>query len=657
MQQSKSGPSRQTSLGSSPNAGLHLSPSRGQAVVHVGSAETALSLASGSVDVTFCGRLVSVSNRDACSILGLQTALQGSLGMAGQPLQFFDAEGKPLATDQGLVDAISGGQTPLKATLTDASIHYIENRRHELAEMQWKLMRDEQAGATDKIQKLSHQVSELKQELQTYREDQAKLLRRIQTDLERSLVNEREVAHSENKQLAERANAIAQLVSGEANKREANISGLEKSIDIVRHMFDTERQSHGQDLNTYTNAIQDAKGAVEDEKTARQAFEERHMFDIQRLAERIDAAQSHFSSLLQDQVTSFKKSAEECNSALVQQNKLVVRTRGDTDQQLTDTIARINDFDTRCLAMETRMAEAAARQAAMLEQVMQRHESVAQGLESVRYAVQLKEEEIPEVYAKIRSLEDFMNFNVDETREMFQKEKVGREEQMRKTQLHVLQEQTRQTSDLERKIAERLERESNTREEGVKELFQEVAKRTAKKVSDTQASTPGIPPARAISTGPTALTAGPTASVATMPQTTSSEYSYQGGSIQLPNGTTTMVCSTPSVPLRSSSPPAPSMVSVSSPHLTPASPSVQSTGYMSTVQTVAPAAVSVQSPTGVSRHSLPAGGSRASISARGSSPGGTSRAAMFSTIGQRSQVMSARQAPSRAGGTGRFRPG
>lgn len=433
---------------------------------------------SNKVLVSACGRTIGVDMKYGTSLPDLQNALQNILVMEGQLFQFFDVTGIELQTDTQLTEAVSRGQTPLCATLTDASIHFIENRREELAQMQWKLVRDHMSGTTGKIAANSRQVAEFTAQFDSYKIQNNKNVENMKNEILRAVELEREVSKSETQQLAERVTAIAQLVSGERNKREAYGAQTEKALQGIRDMFDNERTSRCNDVEIQTSSLQEMKALVESEKTLRMAFEEKHSLDVRKLTERIETATKHFAELLQDQVQAFRKSVTECNDMLQQQSRTVLSMRADNEQRFTQSTTQLRDFDMRCLALETRLSEAASRQAATLERVVTRHEKVAQGLETIRLA---QNEQIPDVYDKLKSLEDTMHFKDEEARAMLHKEQQSREDQVQRSQLSMLNEHAKQINELELKLAERLELESAVREDNVREVFQEFAKRKLKK--------------------------------------------------------------------------------------------------------------------------------------------------------------------------------
>jgi hypothetical protein len=124
-----------------------------------------LAIRKDTVLVSACGRSVALDVTATPTMMFLQNQLQAHLHMDGQTFQFFDVNGTQICTDNDLRDTIAKDQTPLCATLTDASIHYIENRREELAQMQWKLIRDQVSGSMAKHAEVTRQVAELAEAL------------------------------------------------------------------------------------------------------------------------------------------------------------------------------------------------------------------------------------------------------------------------------------------------------------------------------------------------------------------------------------------------------------------------------------------------------------------------------------------------------------
>merc|ERR1740130_2307531 len=102
--------------------------------------------------------------------------------MDGQSFHICDINGALLSTDMQVSDAISQGLTPLCATLPDKSLHHLENRREELAQMQWKLVRDQMNGSSNQATQLNRQFNELQFQVQANHRDQIHRIERIRQD-------------------------------------------------------------------------------------------------------------------------------------------------------------------------------------------------------------------------------------------------------------------------------------------------------------------------------------------------------------------------------------------------------------------------------------------------------------------------------------------
>eukprot|EP00927_Polykrikos_kofoidii_P038747 TRINITY_DN33173_c0_g1_i1.p1 TRINITY_DN33173_c0_g1~~TRINITY_DN33173_c0_g1_i1.p1 ORF type:complete len:663 (+),score=105.35 TRINITY_DN33173_c0_g1_i1:362-2350(+) len=424
--------------------------------------ESMLARGGGEVFVNACGRTVSVNLRSAQSITELQDALQHILQMEGQTFQFFDANGTTLATDMQIRGAISQGFVPLCASLTDASIHYIENRREELAQMQWKLVRDQMTGTMGKITHMSRQVEDMQQLLEMNKRDMQAALERLRGELFQAIETERDIAQTELREHSEHVNAIGQLVNGERNRREIAIQGLEKHIQGTRDAIDVERTARRQELAAYQTSLDGLRAICEEARCARTAFEDKHTFDISTLSERIDAASRHNAKMFQDQAGDYKTAHAEMTSAIHHNSHQLTKLRGQNDGSNTEATIRFNALEERCASIELRMGEAASRQAASLERLCERHERMSESLHGLRLEERQHENDVNVALERVKGLESTVLVSEGETRDMVLKELAVHQQMVKHTRDVISTEQKRQMDDLERKLGDRLERELST---------------------------------------------------------------------------------------------------------------------------------------------------------------------------------------------------
>lgn len=440
--------------------------------------------------VSACGRTVSLDLQSARTLLGLQNSLQEKLGMEGQTFHFFDVNGTTLSTDGELHSAISQGQVPLCATLTDASIHFIENRREELAQMQWKLVRDQMTGATGKIAALARQVNETTCQLDSYKNESNALIDRLHKEALRAVASERDVAQTELQQLSERVSAVAQLVNSERQKREIAHQGIEKQLSSIRDLLDSERSTRRQDLAMHMSIVQDAKAQLEGERTAREALEDKHTFDIHTLSEKAETFQRHVSDLIQDQNLETAKTVAGVQDKFQDHVRQVGRVRQDVENSAQEMQVRFVQFEERCAALENRLADVTSRQTASLDRLVERHERVAQVVEGLRLDERSSQSQVQAALTRMMDLETSIAATEGQTRDLVFAERQGRDDQLRRAQVALHSEQRRQMCELEEKMTDRLAHESSEREKNVQAIFEEVGKNVPKVVRRVSGGSP-----------------------------------------------------------------------------------------------------------------------------------------------------------------------
>merc|ERR1719460_150369 len=87
---------------------------------------------------------------------------------------FWDANGRELPNDYEICDSIDRGSIPIQATLVGHAVHDIELQREELAQMQWKVMRDQFTALSIQLQAVRRQSNECYEQMKQQRQEHAK---------------------------------------------------------------------------------------------------------------------------------------------------------------------------------------------------------------------------------------------------------------------------------------------------------------------------------------------------------------------------------------------------------------------------------------------------------------------------------------------------
>lgn len=333
--------------------------------------------------VTACGRTCSLPRAAANSVSTLQSALQSNLCMEGQTFHVFDIGGTPIQTDTDLTEAIENGQTPLVATLTDATVHDIENRREELAQMQWKLIRDQMAAMLSKLGTCSRQIGELQLQQDTSARERDLGAERSRAELFRALAQEREATQVDLRHCVERVSALVQILNGEKNKRELGFQHTDKRFQDMHSLHEEEVHARRRDLAVHDSKLQEVRAQLEDERKERSALENRQNTGIQDLRERLELVFSQHAQMMQDQVATFKEFPIATQS-LEHLSRQLLKMRAEAEFSASESNIRIMELENRCTALETRFSEGMDIQASSTERLRQRHEKISQALEQLK---------------------------------------------------------------------------------------------------------------------------------------------------------------------------------------------------------------------------------------------------------------------------------
>ncbi|CAE7163027.1 unnamed protein product, partial [Symbiodinium necroappetens] len=261
------------------------------------------------VPISVCGRLCYVSN--TTSLANVQSELQAFLGMHEQEFDLSDSAGKRLVTDQELQAAVQGSLVPLQAGLSDASVHLIENRREELAQMQWKVLRDKLQGCNSDVLALSTQVSELQQRIQLEAKEREKVVEALRADIGNQLNQDRAAVEANMHQLSEQIHSFSSLVNAEQNKREYAHKVFDNQVQDLRNALDADRADRRQESDKHLAMLREGTVGLDAQRHALESVEQRHMLDLQNIRSELAQASRKVTAFADEQLELLRLSNEE----------------------------------------------------------------------------------------------------------------------------------------------------------------------------------------------------------------------------------------------------------------------------------------------------------------------------------------------------------
>eukprot|EP00930_Biecheleria_cincta_P035512 TRINITY_DN24425_c0_g1_i1.p1 TRINITY_DN24425_c0_g1~~TRINITY_DN24425_c0_g1_i1.p1 ORF type:complete len:661 (+),score=107.22 TRINITY_DN24425_c0_g1_i1:120-2102(+) len=431
---------------------------------------------SGMLHVKACGRIFCVDAIAARSLMELQGEVQRTLQMDGQDFQFFDGMGKPITTDMSLREAVRKGITPLGASLSDASIHFMENRREELAQMQWKLVREKMHGCMADVQEVSRQFDEFRLQCQLQTSENQVALEQMKAETLQAIDHERRSQETNFRQVSERVTGIGLMITNEQNKRESTMQTVDQQFHEVRALMDAEASSRHEELAAHMSMIQDGRSVLENHKRIYEAFIAKHDRDLELVRSEIDNSQCMTTKNMEDQVDSLKKALDDVGYKVRLHESQIQGKLAEAEATANAATRRTSELEAWCGTLEERIRELVAVQAARLDSLAERQEHNRQHIESVRLEEKKHFRELETNLERLKHMEDKLPAIEDEIRVQAQKQNEKRCEDLQRVQVVLRGEVVKQIADLEQKTVGRLALESNIRERGTKGIYEELHK-------------------------------------------------------------------------------------------------------------------------------------------------------------------------------------
>jgi len=432
--------------------------------------------------INVCGRTIAFP--ESCNgVKALQDMLQGELGMPDQMFEVFDNTGERILVDMDLREAIAGGRIPLSATLSDASIHFIENRREELAQMQWKLVRDQNNQAVMKVGVIDRKVAETESKLDMYKRANEENMQGLRSELLAAIEVTKDIFRQDGRQFGERLAGISQLVQAERNMREVAIEQLHKSIQTIHDTIDSDRGVIQQSADIAMSHVDSSRKLIEAERATREALEDKLQRDVENLSGRLEEVQTSFRASIGEYSRRFEKASSDSSESIESHNRKTMKLRTDVDSTLGAQATRIKMLEDRNTTLEARLEEAQRRQNDAVERMSSRHEKVATHLETVKLNGSAHSQTMESLSKKMEELEASINAREDEYRDTTDRERRQRQEEFKGLKEAVRSDQERLRHSIEGTLSSRLQAESMNRQDAITGLLDSVRAKSSTSIS------------------------------------------------------------------------------------------------------------------------------------------------------------------------------
>eukprot|EP00929_Paragymnodinium_shiwhaense_P069795 TRINITY_DN35230_c0_g1_i1.p1 TRINITY_DN35230_c0_g1~~TRINITY_DN35230_c0_g1_i1.p1 ORF type:complete len:638 (+),score=191.28 TRINITY_DN35230_c0_g1_i1:111-2024(+) len=425
----------------------------------------------GGLVVRACGRTMHMPE-GVQTLQDVQTVLQMDLGMRDQLFEVNDSQGTRLTDDTSLQKAITAGKTPLVANLSDSSIHFIENRREELAHMQWKLVRDQNHSSSMKLNAAARQIQSLEAALEHERQDRANMIDKLKAEVAAAIEQARNESRLDLHVVEEQVAGISNMVTSERNMREVAIERTGKEMQGVRDLVEARLASVGQALNLNEAQTTDLGRDLEKERNLREAFEDRNRAETEAMIARIDEMSNRVHRSLHE----FERAQQSVTNQL--QDKILTNENysrfgiGNVEMMQAECNKRLAHMEERSKSLEMRIADFAERQSEVMERLAARNEKVSQAVEALRADNEMYGNTWKNDWSKrITDLETLIETRRREVHETIMIEKRLRDQELVAFEEKLKTDHNSKIASMESRVADQFERESRRREDSVAEIM------------------------------------------------------------------------------------------------------------------------------------------------------------------------------------------
>merc|ERR1719387_1926803 len=196
--------------------------------------------------------------------------------------------------------------------------------------------------------------------------------------------NSKDVARQNLLQLVERVDAVSHLIHSERNIREASKLGIERQIQGVRDVVESDRSARRTEAAATVSLIEEGRQALLEESRSREAFEERHGFDINNLSDRIEALQRSSAEKDQDLSNQLKMVATQCYNAVQENSRTVAQVRSGAESAQIEAGSRLLNLEDRATSLEARVMEEKNWQGQSFDRMHEKYEKLTHAVEQIR---------------------------------------------------------------------------------------------------------------------------------------------------------------------------------------------------------------------------------------------------------------------------------
>lgn len=220
---------------------------------------------STEVQVRAYGQLYSVDTCGNMSLDSMRASVQMQMGMKEQTILLHDSEGNMLNSDVQLQEACEQGRLPFQALLADTAINEMEMKRDEIAQMQWRMVREQFTSINKATNSMASQLTEVKSTVNQQKIELTFIEERLRNELRGILAKETADRHDDLQNTCNRIDELARAIHSESSTREVVAMQLQKQVESNKILLEGIKQKQDFDINQFRMDLDNVKLGLQSE--------------------------------------------------------------------------------------------------------------------------------------------------------------------------------------------------------------------------------------------------------------------------------------------------------------------------------------------------------------------------------------------------------
>jgi len=420
-----------------------------------------------SIPVNVCGQQVHASCGGSPSLKVLKEAVEVAMGIQQDWIEFYDRQGTKIMTDADVEAAIADERGPINATVAGHSVHSFEQRAEELAQMQWKVMRDQLTVIGLQMTKNQELLKELEVDMKTTKSQTDRSVAAMKVELQDGLQDVAELKKS-SMRLEELFLKSDENVHRIELKVGEEIQNRDRALEDIQYKMGRQNESQMHETAKLAEAFDSClKLLHEADGQLRQ--------DVYTMEKSMEATREVVATWHEENLKQMSE-ARSASEAAIQEttSELHKYIQMEAELQVRELSNKVASIETRIIKAENIAIDTSNRWLASHDQLKAQCNSLAQNVEQCRLQNRSYQVSCQSLTDKLDYHAESLQTHATSIKEELTRERKDRQEQMKCTQQTLDGTLRSSITELEMKLSSRVDKEADERTDSIKQALDDI---------------------------------------------------------------------------------------------------------------------------------------------------------------------------------------